>query len=133
MSALGFIGLGDLGIAMAGRLLDANYRASPRSPEGDAAQACSLRLWRRQVPSTAHPAMVADLNSREHRVTRRKPATVLAEEQPRLHRIPDTAHTVAFGLARMDRLLHHAHVCQTTGDSIRLTQALAGKGVMPLN
>ena len=58
--------------------------------------------------------MVADLNSREHRVTRRKPATVLAEEQPRLHRIPDTAHTVAFGLARMDRLLHHAHVCQTS-------------------
>ncbi|MHC6592863.1 hypothetical protein [Arthrobacter sp. C152] len=29
--------------------------------------------------------------------------------------------------------MHHAHVCQTTGDSIRLTQALAGKGVMPLN
>lgn len=25
---------------------------------------------------------------------------MLAEEQPRLHRIPDTAHTVAFGLAR---------------------------------
>ena len=37
---------------------------------------------------------------REHRVTRRKPAAVLAEEAPRLHRIPDTAHTVAFGLAR---------------------------------
>lgn len=28
-----------------------------------------------------------------------------------------------------DRLLHHAHVCQTSGDSIRLTQAFAGKGV----
>ena len=28
--------------------------------------------------------------------------------------------------------LHHAHVCQTTGDSIRLTQALAGHGVAPL-
>lgn len=34
--------------------------------------------------------------------------------------------------ATVDRLLHHAHVCQTTGDSIRLTQALAGKGVRPL-
>jgi DNA replication protein DnaC len=34
--------------------------------------------------------------------------------------------------ATVDRLLHHAHVCQTAGDSIRLTQALAGKGVMPL-
>ena len=31
--------------------------------------------------------------------------------------------------ATVDRLLHHAHVCQTTGDSVRLTQALAGKGV----
>lgn len=29
--------------------------------------------------------------------------------------------------------MHHAHVCQTTGDSIRLSQALAGKGVMPLS
>jgi DNA replication protein DnaC len=34
--------------------------------------------------------------------------------------------------ATVDRLLHHAHVCQTTGDSIRLTQALAGHGVAPL-
>ena len=35
--------------------------------------------------------------------------------------------------ATVDRLLHHAHVCQTSGDSVRLTQALAGKGVNPLN
>ena len=35
--------------------------------------------------------------------------------------------------ATVDRLMHHAHVCQTSGDSIRLTQALAGKGVIPLN
>ncbi|MEZ5184776.1 MAG: IS21-like element helper ATPase IstB [Candidatus Nanopelagicales bacterium] len=34
--------------------------------------------------------------------------------------------------ATVDRLLHHAHVCQTSGDSVRLTQALAGKGVRPL-
>ena len=26
------------------------------------------------------------------------------------------------------QLVHHAHVCQTTGDSVRLTQALARKG-----
>ena len=32
----------------------------------------------------------------------------------------------------VDRLLHHAHAHQTAGDSIRLTQALAGKGVMSL-
>jgi hypothetical protein len=35
-------------------------------------------------------------------------------------------------LARF-RLMHHAHVCQTSGDSIRLTQAIAGEGVIPLS
>ena len=35
--------------------------------------------------------------------------------------------------ATVDRLLHHAHVCQTSGDSVRLTQALAGTGVSPLH
>jgi DNA replication protein DnaC len=34
--------------------------------------------------------------------------------------------------ATVDRLLHHAHVCQTAGDSVRLSQALAGQGVRPL-
>jgi DNA replication protein DnaC len=34
--------------------------------------------------------------------------------------------------ATVDRLLHHAHVCQTSGDSVRLSQALAGAGVAPL-
>ena len=34
--------------------------------------------------------------------------------------------------ATVDRLLHHAHVCQTSGDSVRLSQALAGQGVKPL-
>ncbi|MEV8144221.1 ATP-binding protein [Specibacter sp. NPDC078709] len=35
--------------------------------------------------------------------------------------------------ATVDRLLHHAHVCQTSGDSVRLTQALAGKGVAQMS
>jgi DNA replication protein DnaC len=35
--------------------------------------------------------------------------------------------------ATVDRLLHHAHLCQTSGDSIRLTQAMTGKGVVALN
>ena len=39
----------------------------------------------------------------------------------------------ALATATVDRLLHHAHVCQTSGDSIRLTQALAGKGVTPMS
>src|SRR5260370_24902187 len=34
--------------------------------------------------------------------------------------------------ATVDRLLHHAHVCLTSGDSVRLAQATAGKGVTPL-
>jgi len=34
--------------------------------------------------------------------------------------------------ATVDRLLHHAHVCQTSGESIRLAQALSGAGVSPL-
>ena len=34
--------------------------------------------------------------------------------------------------ATVDRLMHHAHVVITTGDSIRLTQATRGKGVSPL-
>ena len=34
--------------------------------------------------------------------------------------------------ATVDRLLHHAHICQTSGESVRLTQAIAGKGVNAL-
>ncbi|MBC7442516.1 MAG: IS21 family transposase [Ramlibacter sp.] len=45
-------------------------------------------------------AFMDQVNNREHRVTRRKPVLMLEEEQARLHRIPDTAHTVSFGLSR---------------------------------
>ena len=34
--------------------------------------------------------------------------------------------------ATVDRLLHHAHLCQTSGESVRLAQALTGAGVAPL-
>jgi DNA replication protein DnaC len=34
--------------------------------------------------------------------------------------------------ATVDRLLHHAHLCATQGESVRLAQATSGKGVMPL-
>jgi DNA replication protein DnaC len=34
--------------------------------------------------------------------------------------------------ATVDRLLHHAHLCQTHGKSVRLAEATAGKGVQPL-
>lgn len=34
--------------------------------------------------------------------------------------------------ATVDRLLHHAHLCQTSGESIRFRQAQAGKGVITM-
>ncbi len=34
--------------------------------------------------------------------------------------------------ATVDRLLHHAHLVDTQGDSFRLAEATAGKGVTPL-
>jgi len=34
--------------------------------------------------------------------------------------------------ATVDRLLHHAHVVLTEGTSLRLAEALAGAGVVPL-
>jgi hypothetical protein len=44
-------------------------------------------------------------------------------------------HSAGGGADRMrvDRLLHHAHLVLTKGDSHRLAEALAGKGVMPLS
>jgi DNA replication protein DnaC len=33
----------------------------------------------------------------------------------------------------VDRVMHHAHLVLTSGDSIRLTDATSGKGVKPLN
>ena len=34
--------------------------------------------------------------------------------------------------ATVEQLLHHAHLCQTSGDSVRLAQTLHGKEVKPL-
>ena len=45
----------------------------------------------------------------------------------------DTIMPKTLATATVDRLLHHAHLCQTSGDSIRLSQAMAGKGVIALN
>lgn len=40
------------------------------------------------------------VNARVHRVTRRAPVEMLAEERARLHALPVRPHTVAFGLTR---------------------------------
>jgi DNA replication protein DnaC len=44
----------------------------------------------------------------------------------------DTIMPKTLATATVDRLLHHAHLVQTTGDSPRLAQALAGKRVIAL-
>jgi len=41
-----------------------------------------------------------EVNSRVHRVTRRRPVDMLAEEQQRLHRVPDQPFTAGFGTTR---------------------------------
>jgi hypothetical protein len=43
---------------------------------------------------------MTEVNGREHRATRRAPAVMLAEEQQRLHPLPATAYTAAFGETR---------------------------------
>jgi hypothetical protein len=40
------------------------------------------------------------VNAREHRITRRPPAVMLAEERDRLHRLPVLPHTICFGQTR---------------------------------
>jgi Integrase core domain len=45
-------------------------------------------------------AFCAQVNAREHRVTRRAPVAMLAEERARLHPLPATPHTVSFGVTR---------------------------------
>jgi hypothetical protein len=54
--------------------------------------------WRELVE--ACEAFMAKVNGRPHRVTRRQPAEMLAEEQQRLHRLPEAAFTAAFGETR---------------------------------
>ena len=45
-------------------------------------------------------AFMVKVNARPHRVTRRPPVEMLAEEQTRLHRLPGRAFTAAFGETR---------------------------------
>lgn len=44
----------------------------------------------------------------------------------------DTIMPKTLATAAVDRLLHHAHVILTEGTSLRLTEATAGRGVVPL-
>jgi DNA replication protein DnaC len=44
----------------------------------------------------------------------------------------DTIMPKALASSTVDRLLHHAHITITEGESQRLAEALSGKGVKPL-
>ena len=46
-------------------------------------------------------AFCQKVNTRAHRITKRPPVQMLAEERARLHPVPAQAHTVAFGTTRM--------------------------------
>jgi hypothetical protein len=56
------------------------------------------RSWGELVE--ACEAFTDKVNNRPHRVTRRAPAEMLIEERSRLHRLPETAFTAAFGETR---------------------------------
>jgi len=56
------------------------------------------RSWAELVD--ACEAFTAEVNGRAHRVTRRSPVEMLAEEQLRLHRLPEVGFTACFGETR---------------------------------
>jgi transposase len=88
-------------------------RADPESKGGSEA---TVRIAKADLVATEHNllgeyASFAELeqacgafcervNAREHRITRRAPAVMLAEERERLHRLPALPHTVCFGQTR---------------------------------
>jgi DNA replication protein DnaC len=45
----------------------------------------------------------------------------------------DELMPMTLATATVDRLLHHAHVCIPSVDSVRLAQATSGKEVVPLS
>lgn len=59
-------------------------------------------------------------------------ATLVREQVP----APDGFDEImpkTLATATVDRLLHHAHVTVTQGDSFRFTEATTGKGVKPFS
>jgi len=88
----------------------------PADPESKGGSEATVRVAKADLVATEHnlrPAYedFAELeaacvefcervNAREHRVTRRAPAVMLAEERARLHPLPAMPHTVCFGQTR---------------------------------
>jgi transposase len=88
----------------------------PADPESKGGSEATVRIAKADLVPTEHNlrgayesfaeleeacAVFCDkANAREHRITRRSPAAMLAEERARLHRLPAMPHTVAFGQTR---------------------------------
>jgi transposase len=88
----------------------------PADPESKGGSEATVRIAKADLVPTDHnlragyesfaeleaacAAFCERVNTREHRVTRRAPAVMLAEEQARLHRLPAVGHTLCFGQTR---------------------------------
>ena len=88
----------------------------PADPESKGGSEATVRVARADLVPTAHNLrgeyedfaqleyacieLCDRVNAREHRITRRAPAVMLAEERARLHPLPALAHTVCFGQTR---------------------------------
>jgi transposase len=88
----------------------------PADPESKGGSEATVRIARADLVPTDHnlrgeyedfaeleracEAFCERVNAREHRITRRAPAVMLAEERERLHRLPEVPHTVCFGQTR---------------------------------
>jgi transposase len=88
----------------------------PADPESKGGSEATVRVAKADLVPTDHnlraaygdfaeleracQAFCERVNIREHRVTRRAPALMLAEERGRLHRLPQMPHTLCFGQTR---------------------------------
>jgi transposase len=88
----------------------------PADPQSKGGSEATVRIAKADLVPTEHNLRLAyedfeqleracevfceRVNAREHRVTRRAPAVMLAEERKRLHRLPGVPHTVCFGQTR---------------------------------
>ena len=88
----------------------------PADPQSKGGSEATVRIAKADIVPTDHnlraryrdfgeleracEAFCEKVNTREHRVTRRAPALMLAEERTHLHPLPGLAHTVCFGETR---------------------------------
>jgi transposase len=88
----------------------------PADPQSKGGSEATVRIARADLVPTEHnlraayedfseledacAAFCERVNTREHRITRRAPAVMLAEERARLHPLPQVPHTVCFGQTR---------------------------------